>query len=127
MLFTRRVNRKYEEINEKMVETEFEFLTEQEMEDKGWSECLAKLFVFYLVHGPCRVHSSAIALYPLLRKKIKGAKKSCERRPGYKRRCSSYLVCIYMNVVLPILRLLLVSSTGNPSTATTGCTGLLCE
>ncbi|CAE7542527.1 unnamed protein product [Symbiodinium sp. KB8] len=28
----------YEEINEKMVETEFEFLTEQEMEEKGWSE-----------------------------------------------------------------------------------------
>ena len=34
------MNRKYEEINEKSVETEFEFLTEEEMEGKGWSESL---------------------------------------------------------------------------------------
>ena len=40
VLFSKRINRKYEEINEKSVETEFEFLTEQEMEEKGWSECL---------------------------------------------------------------------------------------
>ena len=39
-LFTKKVNRKYEEINEKSVETEFEFLTEEEMELKGWSESL---------------------------------------------------------------------------------------
>ncbi|CAE7923883.1 unnamed protein product, partial [Symbiodinium necroappetens] len=39
-LFTKRMNRKYEEINEKSVETEFEFLTEEEMEGKGWSESL---------------------------------------------------------------------------------------
>ena len=38
VLFSKRINRKYEEINEKTVETEYEFLTEQEMEDKGWSE-----------------------------------------------------------------------------------------
>ncbi|CAE7766827.1 unnamed protein product, partial [Symbiodinium necroappetens] len=38
VVFSKRINRKYEEINEKSVETEFEFLTEQEMEDKGWSE-----------------------------------------------------------------------------------------
>ncbi|CAE7868548.1 unnamed protein product, partial [Symbiodinium necroappetens] len=38
VLFTKKVNRKYEEINEKSVETEYEFLTEQEMEEKGWSE-----------------------------------------------------------------------------------------
>ncbi|CAE7272050.1 unnamed protein product, partial [Symbiodinium microadriaticum] len=38
VLFSKRINRKYEEINEKTVETEYEFLTEQEMEEKGWSE-----------------------------------------------------------------------------------------
>ena len=32
------MNKKYEEINEKFVETEYEFLTEQEMQEKGWSE-----------------------------------------------------------------------------------------
>lgn len=65
VLFSKRINRKYEEINEKSVETEFEFLTEQEMEEKGWSE-----------------------------KKIKGAKKSCEKRAGWKRKseyCDDYM------------------------------------
>ncbi|CAE7221088.1 unnamed protein product [Symbiodinium sp. CCMP2592] len=67
-----RVNRKYEEINEKSVETEYEFLAEQEMEDKGWSE-----------------------------KKIKGAKKSCERRPGYKRKseyCDEWMYWVAVKV-----------------------------
>ena len=50
VLFTKRVNRKYEEINEKSVETEYEFLTEQEMEDKGWSESLRLIYGFRL---PC--------------------------------------------------------------------------
>ena len=40
MIFTKKVNQRYEEINEKSVETEFEFLTEAEMEEKGWSEFL---------------------------------------------------------------------------------------
>ncbi|CAE7378405.1 bigA [Symbiodinium sp. CCMP2592] len=38
VIFTKKVNQRYEEINEKSVETEFEFLTEAEMEEKGWSE-----------------------------------------------------------------------------------------
>ncbi|CAE7252231.1 unnamed protein product [Symbiodinium sp. CCMP2592] len=66
VIFTKKVNQPYEEINEKSVETEFEFLTEAEMEEKGWSE-----------------------------KKIKGAKRSCERRQGYKRRCNSCLPFAY--------------------------------
>ena len=32
------MNKKYEEINQKFVETEYQFLTEQEMQEKGWSE-----------------------------------------------------------------------------------------
>lgn len=77
------MNKKYEEINEKFVETEYEFLTEQEMQEKGWSE------------SP-RMHNrldsyicSAVVASPCPRKKIKGAKRSCERRKGYKRRLSS--------------------------------------
>ncbi|CAE7940275.1 unnamed protein product, partial [Symbiodinium sp. KB8] len=71
-LFTKKVNRKYEEINEKSVETEFEFLTEEEMELKGWSE-----------------------------KKIKGAKKICEKRPGYKRKseyCDEWMYWVAVKV-----------------------------
>ncbi|CAE7379893.1 PU1 [Symbiodinium sp. CCMP2456] len=72
VLFSKRINRKYEEINEKTVETEYEFLTEQEMIDKGWSE-----------------------------KKIKGAKKSCEKRPGWKRKseyCDEWMFWVAVKV-----------------------------
>ena len=86
------MNKKYEEINEKFVETEYEFLTEQEMQEKGWSE------------SP-RMHNrldsyicSAVVASPCPRKKSKVPREAVNAARGT-RGDFPVVVCSHENVV----------------------------